>query len=363
VASCQTNVNYTLCDLSQICVNGFSCSDPDNNLVSCQVVGHTLSSGQVCFTPVAGANTLTLIATDACGKADTCVTTVTVNLYPWPVISNTIFSGVMCGPGSICAPLPTVTGGKPPFTWTYNGRTVVDTVCVPFASSGTVTGTVIVTDACNHKDTASLTINATVNTAPVVTANPPASVFLCKQGDTVCVDLTIYDPDNGLTGTSQLGFIKFSDSTACFIPTAAGRYCDRVIVRDSCGLADTVEYCIDVTINRPPVCNIPDDASYVQCQAAQVCLPVSATDPDGNLAGCTKVSGPGQLVNGQWCSTPSHENRNGNDPVYRSMRRLLRRKLYRRIRSQRAAGGRVSGHSGYNTDAAERGLHPGIWLL
>jgi hypothetical protein len=73
---------------------------------------------------------------------------------------------------------------------------------------------------------------------------------------------------------------------------------------DACGETDRDTVLIDVTINSAPVCTIPNDTTIFQCTATEVCLPTFATDVDGNLTGCQIVSGPGSLVNGEWCYTP-----------------------------------------------------------
>ena len=66
-----------LCEITEICLTGFSCYDPDDNLVSCVAEGGNLNGNEVCLTPQAGHNYIKLIATDECGVADTC----TVDAY------------------------------------------------------------------------------------------------------------------------------------------------------------------------------------------------------------------------------------------------------------------------------------------
>jgi hypothetical protein len=62
---------------------------------------------------------------------------------------------------------------------------------------------------------------------------------------------------------------------------------------------------VTVSMNRPPVCQVPDDTSFFQCTSAQVCLPVSGSDPDGGQVTVTKVNGPGLVNGGMWCYTPT----------------------------------------------------------
>ncbi|UCD17484.1 MAG: hypothetical protein JSV44_00830, partial [Candidatus Zixiibacteriota bacterium] len=87
-ATCPGDTTIFLCTLSEVCISGFACIDPDDDLVSCSVSQGTLSGDQVCFTPAApGPNTIRLIALDADGFADTCETVVTIVLNTAPVCS------------------------------------------------------------------------------------------------------------------------------------------------------------------------------------------------------------------------------------------------------------------------------------
>lgn len=87
VATSPADTTMIVCELGEICLPGFFCSDPDGNLLSVVVSIGTLTADTVCFTPVEGVNTITLICTDACGAADTTVTLVTVNLNSPPEIT------------------------------------------------------------------------------------------------------------------------------------------------------------------------------------------------------------------------------------------------------------------------------------
>jgi hypothetical protein len=81
VASCHGDTTVFLCSLGPVTIPGFSCTDPNNDLQSCEVSLGTLSGGNVTFTPTAaGSYTIRLIAVDEHGAADTCQTVVTVNV-------------------------------------------------------------------------------------------------------------------------------------------------------------------------------------------------------------------------------------------------------------------------------------------
>ncbi len=74
------NSSQFVCALTEIRLPGFTATDPDGNLVSKILTGGTLHGDTAYFTPVVGANTLKLVATDACGLTDTSITVVTVTL-------------------------------------------------------------------------------------------------------------------------------------------------------------------------------------------------------------------------------------------------------------------------------------------
>ncbi len=76
------NSNQFVCALTEIRLPGFTATDPDGNLTSKILTGGTLHGDTAYFTPVVGANTLRLVATDACGLADTSITVVTVTFKP-----------------------------------------------------------------------------------------------------------------------------------------------------------------------------------------------------------------------------------------------------------------------------------------
>ena len=109
-------------------------SDVDNNIVTKTVSRGTLI-GSVFNAPATGVYSITFIATDACGKADTCVTNVTVTLNQAPVANagndSTLFQ---CTPAPICIAASAVIQTACQLVsgpGTYNGSM--------FAASGTYT--------------------------------------------------------------------------------------------------------------------------------------------------------------------------------------------------------------------------------
>ena len=61
---------------------------------------------------------------------------------------------------------------------------------------------------------------------------------------------------------------------------------------------------VNIDINDAPQCELPNDTSITLCESSEIKLPVSATDPNGDLVGCYIVNGPGSIVDGFWTYTP-----------------------------------------------------------
>ncbi|HUU46628.1 MAG TPA: hypothetical protein VM118_12930, partial [Acidobacteriota bacterium] len=84
----------------------------------------------------------------------------------------------------------------------------------------------------------------------------------------------------------------------------------RTTVADPTG-APFDRYAIGICKGDPPICQVPDDLTIFQCVPEQVCLPVGCLDVTGARTGDpTLISGPGAIIDGEWCYTPS-----GNETV------------------------------------------------
>ena len=56
-------------------------------------------------------------------------------------------------------------------------------------------------------------------------------------------------------------------------------------------------------MNTAPTCNLPASNTYFVCGDTTFSFPVSATDPDGNLTGCTMTTGAGSFDGSTWTFT------------------------------------------------------------
>jgi len=176
--------------------------------------------------------------------------------------------------------------------------------------------------------------NDVCNAPPTATCPGSQSLFVCDLSEICISGFSCDDPDGNLVScTSTLG--TYSGGSVCFTPTGSGDYTINLIATDSEGLADTCQTVVTVTVNSAPVCNLPSDNSYFVCGDTTFSFPVSATDADGNLTGCTMTSGPGTL------SGCLH----GQFHLYRRLRGFLQRYGEYHGSLQSASGGDLPGRS------------------
>jgi hypothetical protein len=96
-----------------------------------------------------------------------------------------------------------------------------------------------------------------------------------------------------------------SATDLCFTPDTSGVYTVIATATDGCGnvAADTAY--VTVNVNQAPLADAGTDLSVSLCSAAQICLPVSFSDPDNNLATTALIQGTGTLVGSDICFTPA----------------------------------------------------------
>ena len=310
VATCPGNQTIFVCNLNPICIDGFSCDDPDGNGTSSTAVGGTLSGTQICFTPVVGPNTLKLICEDACGLADTCEATITVVLNSPPDVAlGSDYSTSQCSPQAICVTY-TVTDPNnnavleelvsPPPGATID--TLTNTVCFTPSGSGPYTITVKVTDACGLVDQDSQVITVQVNQPPTISMGNDSTLTLC-QAQSICVGYSVSDPD-GLAGLLEElvsgpagATIDTSLNRVCFTPAASGSFTIIAKITDPCGLTDRDTVVVQVTLNDPPVVQFGPDENVKLCSSGQLCRTYTVSDPNG-LTGVieTMISGPAGAI-------------------------------------------------------------------
>jgi hypothetical protein len=294
------------------------CTDPDGNLSTCQLTSGTgtYSGGSITFTPTGGGiYTFILKATDACGLTDydTSVVNVTINRPPVADAGrdSTLFQ---CTP----APISIAAGCSDPDveplvsrlstcelisgTGTYSGGFITFT---PTGSGGTYTFILKATDGCGLTDFDTSVVNVTMNQPPVANAGRDSTLFQCAPAP-ICIAAACSDPDGNLS-TCQLvsGPGTFNGTNICFTPTAAGAYTLVLKATDACGAIDYDTAVVNVILNRAPLANAGRDSTVFVCALQPICWTTGCSDPDGNLATCQLVSGPGTLTGNQLCFTPA----------------------------------------------------------
>ncbi|UCD17341.1 MAG: T9SS type A sorting domain-containing protein, partial [Candidatus Zixiibacteriota bacterium] len=304
IASCPGNSEIFVCDLSDVCIDGFDASDSDDNLESIIVTGGILDGNQVCFTPVVGINTITLIAVDECGIADTCTTEITVAMNNPPTatcpgdmemfvcdLSTICIDGFACEDSDGNLASCNATGGV------LSGSQV----CFdPVAGTNIITLTA--TDSCGATDVCTTIVTITLNSPPTASCPPDEEIFLCQPEEISVGPFSGSDQDNNIASeTVSMGIL--SGGYVFFTPTASGVYTIVYTVTDDCGETDVCQTNVTVTLNSAPVASCPGNESYFLCGPEEICVgPFSADDADGNLA--SETVSLGTLSGGNVCFTP-----------------------------------------------------------
>ena len=245
-----------VCELSQICVDGFTASDPDGNLAGATAVGGTLTGTQICFTPVAGDNVLTFIATDDCGVADTCTTTIHVTVNQPPVVSCPGTDTMrVCDLSQICINgfIVSDPDGNLASTTVSKGTLNGTQVCFSPAPQNNVIR-LIATDSCGAADTCETNIFVIVNHPPVVSCPTVDTIITCDFTQDICVGgFSSSDQDGNLTGCTMNGQPYDASFDYCFTPVEG----DNLLIyecTDDCGATAACTTVVTVLPDEPRIC-------------------------------------------------------------------------------------------------------------
>ncbi len=283
------DTTVSFCVTQQVCIPA-SCSDPDGDLVSCQLIGGpgTYNGTNICFTPdTTGTYRFILRATDACGATDLDTGFAVVRLNRRPDIQVGGGNYTLCEPGQICVPIVASDPDGNPLTYTTTMGTISgNTVCINSGPSGSrvYNFNVIARDACGAADTALFTVNVKVNMVPVLTVPSPTPQKLCTATQ-LCFNVTTVDTIiTKLTYAllSGPGTINPTTGQVCFTPTADGTFNWSVLVSDSCGKADTglVSWNVDFVDAPTAVIAAPDGdtAVCVGTELTNICTNITYTN-------------------------------------------------------------------------------------
>ncbi len=304
-----------------------------------QVCGDSQVAANFCFVPdSSGTYNFCFEAKEknGCGKADTCMFTVTVKLDSFPPVVNapdstkrtcqadTIAFTVCASDGdfgdSLLLEKCSGNGNFPP-------KKAVTPVCQVYKFYADTCGTYKfcfkATDQCGKVayDTAVYKVEVHKN-APIVTA-PDGAKSLCGP-DTLKFQVCATDVDctdsvklEKISGSGTFCLATNASPVCCTLKAVvdtSGTYKFVFKATDECGKTDLDTAVWTITINQKPTIIAPDTVKYVLCaEGNQVCFNVSATGGNGDSVCIEKISALGTFTKvcgkpaaiGQFCWTPS----------------------------------------------------------
>jgi len=251
--------------------------------------------------------TRTWTATDACGLFSQCVQVITVedNTDPVCTVPNDT-TIILCAPTEVCLPLGCTDNcdTDPMITIVGSPGSVIDGQwCYTPTGDESFAVTVRCEDDCGNFCEQVFNVSFVVNTAPVATCPENVSMLACDLSPICISGFECFDIDGDLA-SCEVSVGTLTDGTVCFTPNE-GLNIITLTATDDCGLVDVCQNEVMVTLNSPPVCTPIDDIDVFQCEPTEVCVEYGVTDVDGNFDYCEIINGPGELVDGQWCYTPT----------------------------------------------------------
>ena len=259
-------------------------------------------SNRICFeADTSGRYVLILTAVDSCEATDSDTTIVTVTLNEPPLVDLGNDTTVQpCGGGEVCIDVFVSDDNLNRVVTNYGTYDqATDRICFAIDTAGIYEIILEAWDDCEL--TASDTVMVTVLEweVPFVNLGPDFTVPLC-QPDDICVFVETIEAFKSVT--ANLGTFNAGSREVCFRPDTSGIYTMIVQVTDSCDFsaADTVN--IEVVLNSPPVVSGLTDTSLYLCFPQEICLPVSITDPDGDIDSIWVSRG--SYHDGQVCFVP-----------------------------------------------------------
>ena len=296
-----------LCAPAYICLDAMF-NDVDGNIASVRTNRGQYKDGEVCFVPYnMGTYPIILTVTDSCGlvAVDTAYVTVkTDQAVDLHVPKDTSF--FLCEADTVCFPVGNIPSGatvKVAGTGTW-WDAASQSVC--FYSDCCIENiiTVSATTACGTYSK-SFKVTIETNSKPLVIVPADSTLLQCGP-EPICFPVAVSDPDGNLMSVSVDGAV-FDDyrDQACFTPNGSGTYTITVTATDSCGAVDVDRITFFVTENLAPVAAFDvNETIYKQCSFAEICLPVTVDDVDGNLAQVVTNIGQYNAGTGQVCFTP-----------------------------------------------------------
>jgi len=156
------------------------------------------------------------------------------------------------------------------------------------------------TDVCGNEAVCVQTITVEDITDPVITAGPGPVTVECFE--------EIPAPDPGLIEAEDNCDADLLIEPAEDVVTSS--QCPFTVLRtyrvsDDCDNSAIFEQVFTVDDLTDPICVAPEDQVIFQCEPEEICLPIEVSDNCLFPPAVTVTAGPGAIVDGQWCYTPT----------------------------------------------------------
>ncbi len=311
------DTSFFQCTPTQICLPAFA-TDANGNLQFCQIISGpgSLIGNNWCYTP-SGDQTVHVImqCQDSCGATCTSDFVVDIDVNQAPSIAFGADTSIfLCASQQVCIPFTPSDPDYPrPVTITkLSGPGTLDIpnsqICYTPGASGVSTFIVKIQDECGLSDQDTITVNVTINTAPVASLGPNQNLFLCDSTNTLCFPASCTDANGNLADCIFNGPGSYNGSQVCFNPVASGTYTFTLRAEDSCGAFHVDTLTVNVTLNSNPVIALGNDTTIQLCSPTQICFPYAVSDANG-LAKLSEflISGAGSIdtLNNRVCFTPT----------------------------------------------------------
>ncbi|MEZ5358668.1 MAG: FlgD immunoglobulin-like domain containing protein [Candidatus Zixiibacteriota bacterium] len=279
VITCPTEpITASLCEADTICVD--LPISPLDATVTVLESGAVYENGKLCyFAEEAGSATFTVIASGECG-ADTCSVTFDVTMGEPPQLScpenQTIH---LCEPGTVSVPLGVIPPSADIFI--IPEADFADGMLSFYAdTAGSYCFVVSATTECGETE-CDFCITVTIDSPPQVTIEG-GQYFQCDPAE-ICLPVSYSDADDNISEVSvEPSGYEIIDGNICFTPDAEGSYEFIVTITDECGNTAADTALAVVIFNQIPTVSISDTTVFL-CEPAEVCVPFSANDYEGEL--------------------------------------------------------------------------------
>ncbi len=275
-------------NISAVTVSDDCDADPD------VVHAGDVSDGNTCPETI----TRTYMATDDFGNSAQCDQIIVVNDITPPVISCPDDMTIDCTESTD----PSYTG----FATATDNCTDQTLIVIDYSdvqNGDVITRTWTAADECGNVGSCLQTITILPNDPPVCVLPDDQTFFVC--GDTTFSFDVYATDDQDVTCVMLSGQGSYDGAVWTFTTGGPGVYAAEFECTDECDASCVGSVAITVEYNSAPYCEPIDDMSIFQCSPTEICLPVVSGDDDNNLVSCEIVSGPGAMVNGEWCYTPA----------------------------------------------------------